>query len=151
MKEKRNFISSFVEGARNGFKMSMNNMAPNVLFAFAMIQILKLSGLSDLIATICDPLMGIMGLPGIAATAVIAGIFSTGGGMGAAASLAVSGDINGEHAAILLVGIAVFGSAIQYMGRVMGTADIDSKHYPVMFAVDLLCGMLAMIVTSLII
>ncbi len=146
MKEKRNFISSFVEGARNGFKMSMNNMAPNVLFAFAMIQILKLSGLSDLIATI-----GIMGLPGIAATAVIAGIFSTGGGMGAAASLAVSGDINGEHAAILLVGIAVFGSAIQYMGRVMGTADIDSKHYPVMFAVDLLCGMLAMIVTSLII
>lgn len=47
MKEKINPINSFVAGARKGFSMSMNNMLPNVLFAFAMIQILNLSGLSN--------------------------------------------------------------------------------------------------------
>ena len=61
MKEKINPINSFVAGARKGFSMSMNNMLPNVLFAFAMIQILNLSGLSNLIGKVCGPLMGIFG------------------------------------------------------------------------------------------
>ena len=108
MKEKINPINSFVAGARKGFSMSMNNMLPNVLFAFAMIQILNLSGLSNLIGKVCGPLMGIFGLPGIAATAVIAGILSSGGGLGATASLALSGQITNSDATILLVGICLF-------------------------------------------
>ena len=148
---KRNFVSSFVLGARNGFNMSMSNMAPNVLFAFAMIQILNLSGLSNVISAVCGPVMGLFGLPGIAATVVMAGLLSTGGGMGAAASLALSGDIGNNHAAILLVGVAMFGSAVQYMGRVLGTADVKSKYYPMLFAVNIICGFLAMLVTSFIV
>ncbi len=150
-KAKSNFVSSFVTGARNGFNMSMMNMAPNVLFAFALIQILNLSVLSTVIGNICGPIMAVFGLPGIAATAVVAGLLSTGGGMGAAASLALNGDIGGNHVAILLVGITVFGSFLQYMGRVLGTADIDSKHYPVLLIVNILCGFLAMLVTSFIV
>jgi len=150
-KQKRNFITSFVVGARKGFNMSMNNMMPNVLFAFAIIQILNLSGLSTIIGNVCGPLMGIFGLPGIAATAVIAGVLSSGGGLGAAASLALSGDITSSDATILLVGICVFGSAVQYMGRVLGTADVESKHYPILFAADIGCGLLAMFVTSFIV
>ena len=151
MKEKINPINSFVAGARKGFSMSMNNMLPNVLFAFAMIQILNLSGLSNLIGKVCGPLMGIFGLPGIAATAVIAGILSSGGGLGATASLALSGQITNSDATILLVGICLFGAAIQYMGRVLVTADVESKHYPVLFAVNIGTGLLAMFVTSFIV
>lgn len=150
VKVKSNILTSFVAGARKGFTMSMNNMLPNVLFAFALIRILNLSGLDSIIGKVFGPVMGVFGLPGIAAAVVVAGLLSTGGGMGAAASLALSGDINATQAAVLLVGIAMFGSCIQYMGRVLGTADIESKHYGFLVANDIVLGLLAMFVTNLI-
>ena len=150
VEKKRNFIESFVMGARKGFNMSMNNMAPNVLFAFAMIQILNLSGLSTVIGKIFGPVMGIFGLPGIAATVVVAGLLSTGGGGGAAASLALNGELTNPQAGILLVGIMLFGSVFQYMGRVLGTADVESKHYPALVGIDIACGFLGMLVASFI-
>jgi len=148
---KRNFLSSFVAGARKGYTMSMSNMVPNVLFAFALIQILNLSSLSTIIGNVCGPVMGVFGLPGIAASVVVAGLLSTGGGIGAAASLALGGDITNTHAAILLVGIMMFGSCVQYMGRVLGTADVKNKYYPVLIVTDVACGFLAMFVTSFIV
>lgn len=151
MNEKRNFISSFVAGARKGFTMSTTNMMPNVLFAFAIIQMLNLSGLSDIITMICGPVMGIFGLPGIAATPLVLGIFSNGGALGATASLVLSGDLNGAHAAILLVGITQWGAMVQYLGRILGTTGINSKHYPIFFISDTICCALAMLVTSFIV
>lgn len=148
--KKRNFVTSFVVGARKGFSMSMNNMAPNVLFAFAIIHILNLSGLSTVIGKFFGPVMGVFGLPGIAATVVMAALLSTGGGVGAAASLALNGDINAAQTGILLVGIMMFGSLVQYIGRVLGTADVDSKHYPVLIVTNIVCGLLAMLIASFI-
>ena len=150
-KKKVNPINSFVAGARSGFNMSMNNMLPNVLFAFSLIKILDLSGLTEIIGNVCGPVMAIFGLPGVASTAIIAGILSTGGGLGAAASLATSGLIGANHVAVLLVGSVMYGSLIQYVGRVLGTADVDSKHYPALIAIDLLNSFLAMFVTSFIV
>ena len=43
-----------------------------------------------------------------------------------------------------------FGSCLQYMGRILGPADVDGKHYPILVASDILCGFLAMIVMNLI-
>ena len=91
VKEKKTIVDAFVEGARNGYKISINSMVPNVLFAFVLIQILNLTGLSDILGKVCQPIMGIFGLPGIAATVLIAGFLSVGGGVGAAASLYASG------------------------------------------------------------
>lgn len=149
--KKRNFVESFVVGARNGLNMSFMNMAPNVVFAFAMINIIRMSGFDKIIGIVFGPVMGIFGLPGVAATAVIAGLLSTGGGVGAAASLTLSGDITHAHSTILLVGIAVFGSAVQYTGRVLGTADVESKHYPALFISNFGSGLMAMFVMNLII
>lgn len=149
--KKRNFVESFVLGARNGLNMCLMNMVPNVLFAFAIINIVHMSGLSGIIGRVFGPVMAIFGLPGIAATAVVAGMLSMGGGIGAAASLALSGDITHAHSTILLVGIAVFGSAVQYMGRVLGTADIPSRHYPALFLANAISGFMAMFVMNIII
>lgn len=149
--KKRNFVESFVLGARNGLNMCLMNMAPNVLFAFAIINIVHMSGLSLIIGRVFGPVMAIFGLPGIAATAVVAGLLSMGGGIGAAASLTLSGDITHAHSTILLVGIAVFGSAVQYMGRVLGTADIPSRHYPALFIANVVSGFMAMFVMNIII
>ena len=146
---KTNILTSFVSGARKGFTMSMNNMMPNVLFAFALIQILNLSGLSGIIGKVFGPVMGVFGLPGMAAAVVVAGLLSTGGGIGAAASLALSGDIDGAGATVLLVGIMMFGSCIQYMGRVLGTADVESKRYGFLVVNNIVWGFIAMFVTHL--
>lgn len=147
--KKRNFVESFVLGARNGINMCLTNMAPNVIFAFAIINIVRMSGLSEIIGKVFGPIMAIFGLPGIATTAVVAGLLSTGGGIGAAASLTLSGDITHAHSTVLLVGIAVFGSAIQYMGRVLGTADVHSRHYTVLFLANFASGLMAMFVMNL--
>lgn len=149
--KKRNFVESFVAGARNGLNMSLMNMAPNVLFAFALINIIRMSGLDKVIGTVFGPMMGVFGLPGISATAIIAGLLSTGGGVGAVASLTLNGDIAHTHSTILLVGITVFGSAMQYMGRVLGTADVESKHYAILFISNFGSGLMAMFVMNLII
>ena len=45
--KKGNIIDAFVGGARNGFKIGTNSMVPNIIFGFAVISILNLTGLSE--------------------------------------------------------------------------------------------------------
>lgn len=147
-KKRVNLLNSFVNGARKGLNMAFTSMVPNVIFAFALIQFLNITGLTDLIGSIFGPFMGLFGLPGEAATVVLAGLLSTGGGFGAAASLATAGVLNASHCAILLVGIALFGSLVQYSGRVLGTAGVPSKHFPALIVINLITAFLAMFVTQ---
>lgn len=146
--EKRNFLQSFIIGANNGFRLSTTSMAPNVLFAFAMIAIFNMTGLTDIIGKVFGPIMGIFGLPGVAATVVIAAFLSTGGGVGVAASLAASGHLEAGHIAILLVGIMLMGSLVQYIGRVLGSAGVPSKYYPMLIGVNVLIAFIGMFVTQ---
>lgn len=150
-KENVNFLQSFVNGASNGLKIAFTSMLPNVLFAFAIIQILNLSGLTDVIGVFFDPIMKIFGLPGIAATAIVAALLSTGGGYGVAAALATAGDIDAKQAGVLLVGIMLLGSLIQYIGRILGPIGIPTKHYPILITINLFVAFLGMFVTKLVI
>lgn len=146
--EKRNFLQSFVLGARNGFNLSFTSMAPNVIFAFAIIRILNMTGLTEIIGKIFGPIMGIFGLPGVSATVIMAALLSTGGGIGVAAGLATDGQLNASHVGILLVGIMLLGSLVQYIGRVLGTAGVNNKHYPILIIVNLVVAFLGMFVTQ---
>lgn len=145
-KERKTIVDSFVEGARNGYKLSANSMVPNVLFAFVLIQILNLTGLSDLLSTVCKPVMVLFGLPGIAATVLIAGFLSVGGGVGAAASLYASGMLTNQHITILIPGILLMGASLQYMGRMLGTANVKNKFYPLLIGINVGNALLAMLV-----
>ena len=146
--KKRNFLQSFVLGANKGLKLSFTSMAPNVIFAFAIIHLLNESGATALIEKVFGPLMGIFGLPGAAAACLMAAFLSTGGGIGAVASMAAAGQLNGSHVTILLVGVMMLGSFLQYMGRVLGTAEVPSKHYGILMLANILSTFLAMFVTQ---
>ena len=148
---KKTVVDAFVEGARNGFGISANSMAPNVMFAFVLIQILNLTGLSDILGVIFQPVMGIFGLPGVAATVLIASFLSMGGGVGVAASLYSSGLINGTHISIMIPAIMLMGSLLQYMGRILGTANVDNKYYPQLFAICFINAILSMFVMRMIV
>lgn len=136
----------FVDGAKKGFAIACNSIAPNVLMAFVIIQILNVTGMLKLMGTVFRPIMAIFGLPGEAVAVLVAATMSMGGATGAAASLFGNNVLNGTHVTILLPAIYLLGSLIQYMGRCLGTAGVSSKHYPVMFAIAFFNAAVAMFI-----
>ena len=144
MTSDKTFVDAFVEGARKGFGISVNSMLPNVMFAFAIIQIFKVTGLLDVITKLFGPVMGLFGLPGAGAAVLMAAWLSMGGGVGVAASLFAEGLLNGAHLTILLPAIFLMGSQIQYMGRLLGTAEVEARYYPMLFGISLLNAAIAM-------
>lgn len=91
----------FVKGAVQGWNICVTSTIPNVLMAFVIIKILNHSGLLALIGQIFSPIMGIFGLPGEAATVLLGGWMSMGGGVGVAVALFDNGVLNGTQLAIV--------------------------------------------------
>ena len=140
-----NIYDAFVEGMRKGWKVATLNMLPNVVLAFVLIKALKLSGLLELLGDWCAPVMAVFGLPGEAVTVLISTLFSAGGGIGTAAGLYTHDIMNSTHMSIVMPGIVLMGALIQYMGRILCVAGVDSKHYPMLFLIGVLNAVLAML------
>lgn len=82
---RKNVMDMFIDGARRGFTIATTNLLPNVVMAFVIIQALKITGLLDWVGHICEPVMALWGLPGEAATVLLAALMSMGGAVGVAA------------------------------------------------------------------
>lgn len=146
IKEKKMLTDVFVSGARKGWNIGVGNIIPNVLMAFVIIQALKVTGLLDLIGKLFTPIMALVGLPGKAATVLLGSWMSMGGGVGVAVSLFNDGALTGAHVAILSPAIFLMGAQVQYAGRLLGTAEVNSKHYGILFGVCILNAFIAMLV-----
>ncbi|MBQ8172362.1 MAG: hypothetical protein IJ034_00280 [Mailhella sp.] len=136
---------AFVEGVCKGWKVATLNMLPNVVLAFVFIKALQISGFLDALGDIFAPLMAFFGLPGEAVTVLISTWFSAGGGIGAAAGLYAHGVMDSTHVSIVMPAIFLMGAQIQYVGRILGVAGVDSKHYPMLFCIGILNALLAML------
>lgn len=112
--KKGNIIDAFVGGARNGFKIGTNSMVPNIIFGFAVISILNLTGLMEIIGKVFTPIMGIFGLPGVAATAWMAIFVSMGGAAGVIAGLFTAGQMTSAQVAIMLPALLLSGAQVQF-------------------------------------
>ena len=145
-KQKKMITDVFVEGARKGWNLGVNNIIPNVLMAFVIIHVLNITGLLALLGKLFAPIMAVFGLPGEAATVLMGSWLSMGGGVGVAVSLFNEGLLNGTHLAILAPAIYLIGSQIQYAGRLLGTADVNSRHYGILFAISILNALIAMLI-----
>jgi len=146
IKEKKMITDVFVEGARKGWNIGVSNIIPNVLMAFIIIHVLNISGALKLVGKVFAPIMAIFGLPGEAATVLMGAWLSMGGGVGVAVSLFTQGSLNGAHLAILTPAIFLMGAQIQYAGRLLGTAEVESRHYGILFGICILNAFLAMFV-----
>lgn len=141
---KKTIMDLFVEGARQGWSIATTNTMPNVVMAFVLIQALKVTGLMDLIGTIFKPIMGLWGLPGEAATVLLASFMSMGGGVGVAAGLYASKIMSGVDITVVIPAIYLMGSQIQYLGRCLGSADVNAKYYGPIIGIAVLNALLAM-------
>ena len=125
---KKNILDLFVEGARKGFTIGTTSLLPNVIMAFVIIRILDVTGLLHLIGVAFQPIMGLWGLPGEAATVIIGSLMSMGGAIGILMSLFTQG--------IMVPGIYLMGNPVQNVGRCLGISGVNSRHY---FAIIMIC------------
>jgi len=136
----------FVIGARKGFHIAINNLLPNVLMAYVIAEILNIVGAMQFIGRIFAPLMGIFGLPGEAVTVLLTTWLSSSAGTGVAVSLLAKGVLNGTHATILIPALFLMGAQLQYMGRLLGVADVPKKYWPLLMLASIMNACIAMIV-----
>ena len=150
-KTNNNPFDIFVIGARKGFTVATQNLLPNVLMAYTLSEILNLLGVMKMIGTIFGPAMGLFGLPGEAVTVLLTAWLSSSAGTGIAVSLLSNGTINGTHATILIPAIFLLGSQIQYMGRLLGVADVPKKYWPLLMLTSILNACIAMVIMNILV
>ena len=141
----------FVKGAVQGWNIATSSTIPNVLMAFVIIKVLQHSGLLELSGPACAPIRGSFGLPGEAATVLLGGWMSMGGGVGVAVALFAQGAINGTHIAILAPSIYLMGSQVQYMGRCLGVIGIKGKSLLMIMAMPLITAFLSLWVMNILV
>ena len=129
--QKKTIADIFVEGAKKGWAIGANSIIPNVLMAYVLIQLLRVSGLLDLLGKVFNPVMGLFGLPGQAITVLIGAWMSMGGAVGVVITLFDQGILNGTHIAILAPAIYLMGSQVQYMGRILGCIGTEGRYIPI--------------------
>lgn len=142
----KNPFDIFVIGARKGFQIGINNLIPNVLMAYTIAEILKILGVMEMIGHFFGPIMGIFGLPGEAVTVLLSSWLSSSAGAGIAVNLFTTGTINTAHATILLPAIFLMGAQLQYLGRLLGVADVPKKYWPLLLVTSILNSCIAMFI-----
>ena len=107
--------------------------------AYVIAYILNILGVMAFIGHWCGPVMGLLGLPGEALIVLLTA------GVGVAASLFASGMLEPAHITILMPAFILMGSQLQYMGRLLGTADVPKKYWPLLMAISIMNAVIGMI------
>lgn len=141
-----NALEVFISGLRKGAAIGVRFMLPALIAAFVVIEMLQVSGVLRLLAEHVSGVMAVFGLPGEALAVLIAAWASAAGAIGMVAGLASRGLLTPEHVAILLPGILLMGSQLQFFGRILAVADVSSERVPVMMAIGLMNAVGAMLI-----
>lgn len=140
--ERKGLINAFMASARNGFQMWFNMLVPAMLFGYVVVRILDLSGLMDVIGVVFSPVMGIFGLPGEAATAIITAYMTLPAGCASAAAMVTSGVLTARQVTVLFPMMYAIASHLLYVGRVLGASGINTKKYPVYIGIGIVCAII---------
>jgi spore maturation protein SpmB len=145
-KASNNPFDIFVIGARKGFHIAINNLMPNVLMAYVISEMLNRLGIMELLGHLFAPLMGLLGLPGQSVTVLLTSWLSCSAGTGVAMNLLIKGTLNTSQITVLAPAIFLMGSQVQYMGRLLGVADVPKKYWPLLMLTSILNSIIAMII-----
>lgn len=140
---KQNVLEMFIDGARRGFKIATTSLMPNVVMAFVIIRALDVTGLLALVGKIFAPVMALWGLPGESAAVLLASFMSMGGGIGVAASMYTAGHLTATHITLLVPAIYLMGNPVQNIGRCLGIAGVNTRHYTAIVAICVINALLS--------
>ena len=138
----------FIIGARKGFNIAVNNLVPNILMAYAVSEVLRILGVMKMVGEIFGPMMFIFGVPGEAVTVLLTAWLSSSAAVGLAASMFANGILEPRHVTILMPAFFLMGAQLQYMGRLLGVADVPKRYWPLLMSASILNAMLAMLLMN---
>ena len=138
----------FIIGARKGFNIAVNNLVPNILMAYAVSEVWRILGVMKMVGEIFGPMMFIFGLPGEAVTVLLTAWLSSSASVGLAASMFANGILEPRHITILMPAFFLMGAQLQYMGRLLGVADVPKRYWPLLMSASILNAMLAMLLMN---
>ena len=147
-KTSENPFDIFVVGARKGFNIAVNNLVPNILMAYVVAEVLKLLGVMDFLGSVFGPAMMVFGLPGEAVTVVLTAWLSSSASVGLAANMAANGILDARDITVLMPCFLLLGAQLQYMGRLLGVADVPKKYWPLLMLASLLNALCAMLIMN---
>ena len=136
----------FIDGLRQGFRIVTNNLLPNVVMAFILTYILQMCCVLTFLGKYCGGVMGIFDLPGQALTVLCATWLSCGAGVGVAASLLQNNQLTPHDISIMSPALLLMASQIQYMGRLLGIADVPKKYWPMLMINSILMAAIGMFI-----
>lgn len=143
-------VEHFMQGAKKGFYVGVELIAPAMVMAYALIQFLKLSGLMPIIGSALSPVMAIFGLPGEASVVLLAAFFAKAAGSATAASLYMAGTIDAAQATILFPACITMGTLIGHFARVVMVCNVRKVYYPLMFAAPVVDAIIVMYLTKIV-
>ena len=147
-KKTNNPFDIFIIGARKGLNITLNNLVPNILMAYAVAEVLRILGVMKMVGEIFGPLMFVFGLPGEAVTVVLTAWLSSSASVGLAANMAANGILDARRVTILMPCFFLLGAQLQYMGRLLGVADVPKRYWPLLMSASLLNALCAMLVMN---
>ena len=116
-KQKKSIVTSFMDGAKEGFYIGIENILPAMVLGYVIIRFLELTGLVNLIGKVFAPVMGIFGLPGEAAIVLMSAFFAKAAGAATAVvPCMLMGTLVGHYARIVLVA----GTNPKYRSHLLG-------------------------------
>ena len=150
-KKKAGLVQTFMDQGSLGFKLWIEKVCVATIFGYAMVEFLNITGLMKVISIVFSPILGIFGLPGEAALAILASYMTLPAGCAIAASLVQSGTMSAAQLTVMFPMMYAISSNLLYIGRVIGASGVDSKKYPVYIVIGILCALLGGFVVSLLV
>ena len=147
---KKSIVEEFVSGAKKGFYIGVEMIAPAMVLAYVLILFLQITGLMQFIGKLVGPLMGLFGLPGEAIVALIAAFFAKAAGAATAATLYTKGIITAAQATILFPATITMGTLIGHFVRIVIVSNANKKYHSLLLAIPILDAVIVMWMTKLI-
>lgn len=142
-------VEVFMKGAKKGLTIALEQIAPAMVLAYALIVFLQTTGLMNIIAKVLNPVMGIFGL-GEAALVIIAAFFAKAAGAAAGLMLYQNGTITQEQATILYPAVILMGTLIGHYARIVLVSGVSKKYYKILLFIPLIDAAVAMFITKII-
>lgn len=144
---KPSIVEEFVAGAKKGFYIGAEMIAPAMVLAYVLIQFLTITGLMTIVGKALGPVMSIFGLPGEAIVALVAAFFAKAAGCATAATLYASGVITAAQATILFPACITMGTLIGHFVRIVIVANANKKWHPLLLCVPIVDAVVVMLMT----
>lgn len=141
--EKKSFVEVFMDGAFKGWTMGVRSMLTALVLAYALMYMLNVSGAMDLLEKVFSPIMGILSLPGVAITPLIAALMSKPGGVAAAVALYNQGLMTEKEVTMIFPALVLMGGLVSQYVRVVVVSGTEKSRHGLLIANNIIIAILS--------